>query len=364
MKKDDIILITGANGFVASWVVYEALKMGCKVRGTVRNPNDVTKVKHLWALPGAKERLELIHLDFFNADESQYTKAVQGVTHIAHTASPFPAAHPNEEDELIVPAVRGTTGVIKAALKERSIKSVVITSSVVAVGEGSSIVGQEPRVRGENDWVDPSKTYPYAKSKVLAERAAWDLWNENGKPWALSTINPGYVQGPMLSNSVATASVLVMRMLKGEVPLAPHLAFGIVDVRNVAEAHIKALSLPTSTVSGRRFILSNETIWMIDMARILQSKFSEMGYSFPKFQAPNVLIWLASWFDKTSAAIYPALDTFPEFDHSPSVDVLGINYIPTSISLEDLAHSLIYHGIVPKQSKYHPPSGDWTPLNA
>jgi len=170
ITKDDVVLVTGASGYIASWLVYYLLQTGCKVRGTVRDPNNEKKVKHLKELPGAAERLELVALDLNN--ESQFPAVVEGVTLIAHTASPFPAAEPKHEDELIKPAVNGTLGVLRAALKVPTVRAVVVTSSVAAVGEGASLKGEQAKVRGENDWTNPDKAIAYSKSKTLAEKVS------------------------------------------------------------------------------------------------------------------------------------------------------------------------------------------------
>ena len=160
ITPEDTVLVTGASGYIASWVVFELLKTGCKVRGTVRDPKNEAKVKHLKDLPGAAERLELVALDLNNED--QFPNVVQGVTMIAHTASPFPGAAPKHEDDLIKPAVNGTLGVLRAALKVKTIRAIVITSSVAAVGEGSSLIGEPNKVRDESDWTNTKKSSIYA----------------------------------------------------------------------------------------------------------------------------------------------------------------------------------------------------------
>jgi nucleoside-diphosphate-sugar epimerase len=362
IKKEDVVLVTGASGYIASWIVADLLKLGCKVRGTVRDPQNEKKVAHLKALPGAAERLELVALDL--NDETQFDRVVEGVDLIAHTASPFPASNPKHEDELIKPAVNGTLGILRAALKVPSVRAIVITSSVAAVGEGQSVIGEPQHVRGENDWANVDKAIPYSKSKALAEKAAWDFWNEKGKPWTLCTINPSFVQGPSLSAELTTSTELITKLLKFEIPVLPRIAMGFVDVRDVAEAHVRALQAESGDVNGRRFILDNQTKWFQEVSLMLNKEFSPMGYRLPTHNAPYFALWLFSWVDKSVGTILSAIGLFVEFDNSPSKSVLKIEYRDLNKTIAEAGHAAIYHGLVKKTAKYTPPTPDWTPLTS
>jgi nucleoside-diphosphate-sugar epimerase len=364
INEDDVVLVTGASGFIASWIVAKLLKLGCKVRGTVRDPGNEKKCKFLRELPGAKGKLELVALDL-NDDDSKFGPILEGVTLVLHTASPFPQVAPDHEDDLIKPAVNGTVGILKAALKVKTIRMVVVTSSAAAVGEGASVANEAQKARDESNWTDTTKAIAYAKSKTLAERAAWDLWNDNGRPWPLCTINPTLVQGPFLNASDAvTSAALCTRFLNGTLPLAPHISFGVVDVRDVAQAHIAALEGDPAIVTGRRFILHNRTLWLVEIAAYLGKTFEPLGYRMPKLEAPYPLLWIASFFDKNVALLLDAVGSFTEFDTTPSKEILKIEYMDLYKTLADTGHSLVHFGLVPKSGQYHLPRPDWTPLNS
>ena len=212
-------------------------------------------MKYLRDLAGASERLELIALDLEKSSQEEFDKAVEGCTLVAHTASPFPAIEPKHEDELIKPAVNGTLSVLRAAAKASTVKKVVVTSSVAAVGESGD------KTRGEKDWTDLTKpTGAYVKSKTLAEKAAWDFVAENKPSWSLCTINPAFVLGPTIGPERGSSMEVGARLLRGEMPMLPKISFGVVDVRDVARAHIKALQAPPESVNGRRFILYRESL--------------------------------------------------------------------------------------------------------
>jgi nucleoside-diphosphate-sugar epimerase len=192
MNKDDVVLVTGASGFIASWVVAYALETGAKVRGTVRDPNNAAKTRHLTSLPGASERLELVALDLTTTKTEDFARVVAGCTLVAHTASPNPSQSPKDENELIRPAVEGTVGILRACKESSSIRAIVVTSSIVSVSEGKAQKGKA--LYTESDWSDvEADCGMYAKSKTLAERAAWAYFEETKPEWTLCTINPAFV---------------------------------------------------------------------------------------------------------------------------------------------------------------------------
>jgi nucleoside-diphosphate-sugar epimerase len=360
--KTDIVLVTGASGFIASWIVKELLSLGVKVRGTVRDPKNERKVKHLTQLPGAAENLELVALDL-NRDD-QFDEVVKGVTLIAHTASPFPNAAPKDENELIKPAVNGALGIMKAAAKCSTVRAVVLTSSVVSVGSGTALIGEPTKMLGEADWTKVEKAQPYDKSKTLAERAAWDFWNEAGKPFTFCTINPSFVMGPMLSQEVGTSTELLQRMLDEKLPMLPRVSFASVDVRDVAHAHVRALQLSAEEANGRRFIVSNDSFWLTELAACLKKGFEPLGYRIGTRTAPCPALWIASFFDKGLAMVLPTVGLFPEYDNTPSKEILKITYTDMDKSMADAGHAAIYWGISKKKRGYKQPSADWTPVKA
>lgn len=360
-KADQLVLVTGASGYIATWVVKYALDAGYRVRGTVRDPSNAKKVSFLRELPGASERLELVALDLEKSDQAAFDKAVEGCVLVAHTASPFPAASPKHEDELIIPAVNGTVNVLKAALKASSVKRVVVTSSVAAVGEAD---GGAPR--GEKDWTDLSKPNvgAYVKSKTLAERAAWDFMKENKPSWALATINPALVIGPSIGPEKTTSAEIGARLMDGQLPMLPKLSFGVVDVRDVAMAHIKALEASDDVVSGRRFLLYERSMWFKDMASEMKKTFSPMGYKFPSMEAPYFAMWILSFFDASIRLVLPGWGKWSEFDSTPSREVLKVEYHPIADTIAMYGHSLVFHKLSRKLSGYTAPTDGWKPVDA
>lgn len=211
-----LVLVTGISGFIASWVAHGALKLGYRVRGTVRSLANEDKVKHLRDLcPGSKFKVDLVEADLM--DEGCWAAAVADCDYILHVASPFVIDEPKDPNELILPAINGTLNVLKAASNlPRLPKRVIVTSSSAAIAYGTDT---HNRVYTDADWTVPdSKEFPissYTKSKVLAERAAWEFM-ENlpaDKKFELATINPTLVQGPMLSGSQCSSAEIVKQVV-------------------------------------------------------------------------------------------------------------------------------------------------------
>lgn len=280
-KEAPLVLVTGVSGFVASWVAHAALKVGYRVRGTVRSLSNEQKVKHLKELcPGAKHELELVEADLTETGEEGWDAAVRGCDFILHVASPFPIEEPKDENELIKPAVEGTLNVLKAAARmEKPPKRVVLTSSVVAVYTGTDPRG---KVYSDDDWtVTDSTQYPcpaYNKSKTLAEKAAWEFVESlpEGKKIELATINPSLVQGPLLSGSSCSSADIVKNLATGKMPGLVEMYVGTVSVLDVARAHL--LAMTNKDAAGKRFIVTNSNI------RCAQKQRHSHSYS-----------WLVKW---------------------------------------------------------------------
>lgn len=190
ISSDDLILVTGASGYIATHIVKQLLELGFRVRGTVRSLKDEKKILPLKTLvSNPKHELELCEADLLN--EESWLSAVKDCTFVLHTASPFPNKAPKDENEIISPAVNGTLNVLKACLQPGlNIKKVVLTSSVAAVA-GDNF--KNLYTYTENDWPDLKDQQAYTKSKIMAEKSAWDFMKENNPNFILTTINPGYV---------------------------------------------------------------------------------------------------------------------------------------------------------------------------
>ncbi|CAF0808240.1 unnamed protein product [Brachionus calyciflorus] len=276
-SQPKVVLVTGASGFVALNVIQELAKTQHKIRATVRNANDKTKVDIVKrAAQSSKFPIEIVSADLTNADS--WIEACRGADIVIHTASPFPIDSPEDpENQLYKPAIQGTKNVLNAAYIT-NVKRVVVTSSCASVYDFMAT----NTVFTEKNWNDPEKTTPYAKSKILAERAAWDFVEEkkkNGKNcFELAVINPCFVMGPSLgdSSSLGTSEKMIAGMLQGIPEKATEFHIGYCDVRDVAQAHVRAAFLPEA--AGHRHII--ETKWASNKQAfdILKNKYENQGF--------------------------------------------------------------------------------------
>ncbi|RNA00909.1 NADPH-dependent aldehyde reductase ARI1-like isoform X1 [Brachionus plicatilis] len=342
----DLILVTGASGYIATHIVKQLLELGFRVRGTVRSLKDDKKVLPLKTLiSNPKHELELCEADLLN--EESWPAAVKDCTYVLHTASPFPNKVPKDENEIISPAVSGTLSVLKACIQTDSkVKKVVLTSSVVAVA-GDNL--KHLYTYTENDWPDLKDQQAYTKSKIMAEKAAWDFMKENNPNFVLTTINPGYVMGPLLHNVPCTSIEVVRTLLMRETPILADILIPACDVRNVAQAHINAMMNPEAD-SQRHIIVSTvENTSMKDWALILDQEFSSKGYNVPTKVAPNFMIKFMSLFDAQINSMKKMLGIKSSFSNSRMINVLKVEPIALKSTIIDMAYSLIEKGIIAKK---------------
>src|SRR5260221_3930230 len=285
------VLVTGGSGFLGGWCVVELLRRGYRVRTTVRAPSREAEVPAAIGLQvDAKDRLTVLAADLRSDDG--WEQAVEGCDYVLHVASPFPAAQPKDPDELIVPASEGTLGSLTAAL-DVEVDRVVVTSSVAALTGGAKPVSGPLT---ERDWSDPNnlKMTPYARSKTIAERAAWDFMREQGATEKLATVNPGAIIGPVLSDDRSYSLQAIERLLGG-MPGLPRIGFSFVDVRDVADLQMKAMTAPEA--GGERFIATAEFLWMSEVAAVLRDRLREAAAKGPKPGVPDLLVRAMSIFD-------------------------------------------------------------------
>lgn len=285
------VLVTGGSGFIGSHCILQLLEKGHEVRTTVRNlarePEVRAMLKAGGATPGAR-------LSFFAADlmsDSGWAEAVAGCDYVLHVASPIPPGVPKDENELIVPARDGALRVLRAA-RDGGVKRVVLTSSFAAIGYGH---GKRSRPFDETDWtnLEGDDLSPYTKSKAIAERAAWDFIAREGGALELSVVNPVGVLGPVLGPDYSASILLVKRLLDGAMPGTPKLCFGLVDVRDVADLHLRAMTDPAA--KGERFIATGgHFVMMHDIAVVLKNRMGEAGRKAPTRQLPNWLVRLVA----------------------------------------------------------------------
>lgn len=337
------VVVTGATGFIAKHIVLKLLERGHQVVASVRKPVRGEELRntlkeHL-SDPARLAALKTVVLDLTSDDG--WAEAMAGAEALIHTASPFPLAQPKDEDDLIRPAVDGTLRALKAA-KAAGITRVVMTSSAVAVMQKDRPDTGDRYT--EADWSDLDRpgTSPYEKSKTLAERAAWEYLETEAPEIQLTTINPVLVTGPPLDSDYGTSVQVVERVLKAQDPMLPSFSLPVVDVRDVAEAHVRALERPEST--GKRFLAATETLWFSDMAKAIKAEFPER--KIVTREAPNFFIRFLSLFDDEIKTIVPELGIKREVSSDQARDVLGIDFKPAVDSVTETARWLVENGRV------------------
>ncbi len=338
------VLVTGASGFIGLHCVLQLLEQGYRVRGTVRSKGRADEVREAIEANVDTElagRLELVEADL-TRDEG-WEHAVRGCTYVLHVASPFPNRVPEHEDELIRPAVEGTLRVLRAAA-EAGVRRVVLTSSLAAVSAGHPADGT--RVYTENDWSIVERCPPYPKSKTLAERAAWDFVAslEGDAPMELCAINPGAVLGPVLNQHYSTSGEIVRKLLSRELPGVAKIGFPWVDVRDVASAHIAAMTTPGA--AGQRFCCAIEFSWIDQVADILAKRFGPEGWKVPTRKLPSFMVRLVAMFDPAVKTVVSDLGRVRRVSSDRIRDVL--DWKPHSLQemVVSMGESMIQQGIV------------------
>lgn len=336
-----VVLVTGGSGFLGSHVILQLLAAGHDVRTTVRSlkrEGDVrTTLMGAGADPGGP-------LSFFAADlerDAGWAEAVAGCDHVIHVASPIPAAAPKTEDELIAPARDGALRVLRAA-RDAKVKRVVLTSSCGAV-----YYGHPPQTApfDETSWTNTDgKMSAYVRSKAIAERAAWDFMAAEGGRLELSTINPAGIFGPVLGKDASSSIELVTRLMRG-MPGCPRLYFGVVDVRDVADLHLRAMTNPAA--KGERFIaVSGGIMSMLDIARVLKTRLGDAAKNVPTRQLPNWLVRVVALFDPTVRSTLPLLDNTRHATSAKAERLLGWRPRSREDAIAATGESLIKFGIV------------------
>jgi dihydroflavonol-4-reductase len=267
---------------------------------------------------------------------------------VLHVASPFPQNVPKNPDELIVPAREGALRVLRAA-RDAGVRRVVLTSSFAAVG-----YGKPPQTApfDETSWTDPDGTdvMPYAKSKTLAERAAWDFIAREGGALELAVVNPVGVFGPVLGPDYSTSILLVQRLMDGAMPGCPRLSFGVVDVRDVADLHLRAMTSPAA--KGERFLaVSGDFMSILDMAKVLKARLGDAARRVPLRQLPDFLVRLAALADPAVKQIIPELGKKKNATGAKAARLLGWSPRPREDALVATAESLLRLGLLKESAR-------------
>jgi len=331
------VLVTGGTGFLGGWCVAELLRRGQDVRTTVRDTAREPAVRATVERAGvdAGDRLTVVAADL--GADAGWAEAVAGCSHVLHVASPFPPEQPKDPDELIVPAREGALRVIEASLAA-GVQRIVMTSSVAAVRHGRP--ASEDKPYNEEDWTDGDDTRrtPYVRSKTLAERAAWDHVRAAGAEDRLATVQPGAIIGPVLNDDHSFSLQAVQRLLDG-MPAIPRLGFTFVDVRDVADLHIRAMTDPAA--AGERFLATDQFLWIADVAAILRERLGDRAAKVPTRIAPNLLVRAMSLFDGGLRSIVGDLGKTASYSNAKARERLGWQPRPVEDSIADTGESLL-----------------------
>lgn len=335
------VLVTGANGFIGQHTTLRLLQLGYSVRGTVRNEVHEKNVRETLS-----RHIDTSKLDFAYADllkDVGWQEAINGCDFVIHIASPFPAVNPKDENELIIPARKGTLRVLRAAQVE-GVKRVVMLSTVGAIIDGHE---GENRSFDETDWSDLGKVLLYyQKSKTLAERAAWDFIQsaDNKSKMEMVAINPSNVFGPVLDKHYHTATEWYRTIMHADVPGVSRTQLDFVDVRDLVDILIKAMTIPEA--AGKRFICNTTSIPLIEFADILRQNFSMRGYRIPDRILPDLMIQVLALFIPKVKNVAGRLQWTYSLSIEQIQSVFGWQPRPYKQTIVDMAESLIEYGLV------------------
>ena len=331
-QTNSTVLVTGVSGYLGQQCAAELLRQGYDVRGTVRSLAKADLVRSALAkVTDRADDLVFVEADLLN--DLGWADAMADVDFVLHVASPFIMGEPNHPDELIKPAVEGTTRVLNAAMAA-GVQRTVLTSSTVAINSDRT-----SGTSGPGDWADPDNVGTYAKSKILAERAAWDLTRAQTGPdvMELTVINPGGIMGPSLTGETTGASTaMIADMIGGKMPMVPDISISMADVRDVAKMHVAAMTNPQAP--GRRFVVASEKpIKMIDAAAALK----RAGYEkVSTRRAPTLLLKMMAPFNSDVKGMISFLGKSVEIDNSETRAILRWEPTPFETSLTDMAASI------------------------
>jgi nucleoside-diphosphate-sugar epimerase len=330
------VLVTGGSGYLGGWCVIELLRHGYTVRTTVR---DLAREPEVRAAIGSEidpgDRLAVLQADLL-ADEG-WAAATDGCDYVLHVASPFPPTQPKDPDELIVPARDGTLRVLRASL-DAGARRIVVTSSVAAIAGGTKAISGRPL--DEGDWSDPDnpRLSAYARSKTIAERAAWDFMAERDATEKLATVNPGAIVGPVLSEDRSYSLQAIERLLGG-MPGVPRIGFSFVDVRDVADLEIRAMTDPAA--GGQRFVAIERFMWLSEVAAVLRERLGEDAAKVPTRGVPNLVVRAMAIFDPGVRSLLGQLGKRTKLSSEQAKSRLGWSPRPLEDTIAECGRSLL-----------------------
>ncbi|MBO9544128.1 aldehyde reductase [Caulobacter sp.] len=340
--RDDLVLVTGGTGFIAQHCILALLAQGYRVRTTLRTPGREAEVRAYLKVGGAEpgDRLSFVTADL--SDDAGWGEAAEGCAYVMHGASPTPSGDYASEEEWIIPAVEGNFRVLRAA-RDAGVKRVVLTSAFGAVG-----MGHKPMTRpfDETDWTELNdKVPPYQKSKTLSERAAWDFIATEGRGLELAAVNPTAVMGPALGADYSHSIRLIKQMLEG-IPGCPKVNSGFVDVRDVADLHLRAMTDPAA--KGQRFLaIAGQSLWMREVAAILRARLGDAAAKVPTKEIPNTVVRLgAAAGNPALKALVPFLGVTMNATSEKAIRLLGWSPRSAEESIIAAAESLLRLGLI------------------
>jgi dihydroflavonol-4-reductase len=341
----ELVLVTGGSGFLGAHCIVELLKAGYRVRTTVRSAKRQADVLAMLRAGGVEpgDRLSFATADLMS--DAGWPQAVAGCDYVLHVASPFPPGVPKHEDDLIIPAREGALRVLRAA-RDAGVKRVVLTSSFAAIGYGK----MPPGPFTEENWTDPTgKVSAYVKSKTLAERAAWDFIAAEGGRLELAVVNPVGIFGPVLGSDHSTSTEFVQRMMNGAMPGLPRLSFGVVDARDVADLHVRAMTNPAA--KGERFLaVSGDFMTVREIAQTVKARLGDAASRVSTRQLPDWLVRIVGLFNAEAAQLVTELGKVKNATNAKAVRVLGWAPRSREDALAATGESLVRLGLL-KTSK-------------
>lgn len=343
----ETVLVTGASGFIAMHCILKLLEAGYDVVGTLRKLERAPHVLDVLARAAGPNAGVSRRVTFCAANlesDAGWSEAVQGCTYVLHVASPVPMEIPKHPDELIIPARDGTLRVLRAATA-RGVRRVVMTSSIAAIVYGHDRDGS--RTYDESDWANLiDEVGPYERSKTISERAAWafiDALPREARP-ELVVINPGVVLGPILDDDFSPSDLLVKALLTRELPGCPDFGWALVDVRDVADAHVAALTAPEA--SGQRIIVALPHVPMLELATLLARLFGPLGFKVPARRIPDWVVKLLAVVSKPVSLAVRELGKRQDVSSERARALLQWTPRTLEQTLSDTGHSMIQHGVI------------------
>jgi len=336
-----LVVVTGGSGFIAGYCIAELLNNGWQVRTTIRSLSRAEETRAtIGKIAGNADTIEFVAADL-NSDAG-WASAVAGADYVLHLASPVPVVAPNNDDEIIRPARDGALRVLKAS-RDARVRRVVMTSSIAAIAYGR---GGRTQPFSENDWTDETNrkdTTSYARSKTVAERAAWEWQKTEGGTLELVTVNPVVVLGPALGSDFSASLEVIKKLLDRSVPALPRFGFNLVDVRDIAKLHLLAMTAPEA--AGERFIASSDFFWMKDIAGILKQELGDSARNVPSISIPDFLVRILAMFDPVLRGRLFDLGKKRLVSSDKARRILGWTTRPTRETILDTARSLLGQGL-------------------